>query len=71
MNLRLWFRLFLNQLVIGILLVSLIVSLIVFSFDLIPLADLLMMRIYNLPFFLILLALIISTAAILYSYFAK
>lgn len=70
MNLRLWFRLFLNQLVIGILLVSLIVSLIVFSFDLIPLADLLMMRIYNLPFFLILLALIISTAAVYSSYIA-
>lgn len=70
MNLRLWFRLFLNQLVIGLSLVVVIISLIVFNFEVIPLTDLLMRKVYNLPFFIILLALIISAAAVYSAYIA-
>ncbi len=70
MNLRLWFRLFINQLLIGLSLVIIIISLIVIGFELIPLKDLLFQSVYNIPFVLILLALIIATSAVYSAYIA-
>lgn len=70
MNLRLWFRLFINQLVIGLLLSILIVSIIVFNFGLIPLGELLLKPTFNLPFILVLLAFIMSAAAVFSAYIA-
>lgn len=70
MNLRLWFRLFLNQLLIGLLLVSVTIILIVSSFETLSLGDLLMQKVYNLPFFMVLLALIVSAAGVYSAYIA-
>ena len=70
MNLRLWFRLFLNQVFISISFVVVIILIIVRPLAILPLDDLLFRTVFRLPFILVLLAFIVASSAVYAVYIA-
>lgn len=70
MNLRLWFRLFLNQVFISISFVVVIILIIVGPLAILPLDELLFRTVFRLPFILVLLAFIVASSAVYAVYIA-
>lgn len=70
MNLRLWFRLFLNQVFISISFVVVIILIIVGPLAILPLDELLFRTVFRLPFILVLLAFIVASSAVYAIYIA-
>lgn len=70
MNLQLWFRLFVHQLGMIAGLVSVILIIIVYGFELSSLTELLNQSLFSLPFYLVLTALIIAISAVYSAYIA-
>lgn len=70
MNLRLWFRLFLNQVFISISFVVVIILIIVRPLAILPLDELLFRTVFRLPFILVLLAFIVASSAVYAVYIA-
>lgn len=70
MNLRLWFRLFLNQVLISISFVVVIILIIVGPLAILPLDELLFRTVFRLPFILVLLAFIVASSAVYAVYIA-
>lgn len=70
MNLRLWFRLFLNQVFISVSFVVVIIVIIVGPLAILPLDELLFRTVFRLPFILVLLAFIVASSAVYAVYIA-
>lgn len=70
MNLQLWFRLFMHQLGMIAGLVAVILMIMVYGFELSSLTELLNRPLFSLPFYLVLIALIIAISAVYSAYIA-